>query len=86
MSATPASSPYGPCEGLLHSSPSPMHLVPANIIFTCPCLAWRANGAETLGPSQCLPQTCTVEVVLAVGEIFQERDALCLVVVASGCL
>lgn len=38
------------------------------------------------GPSQRPPQTCTVEVILAVGEVLQERDALCLMVVASGCL
>lgn len=29
-------------------------------------------------------QACMMEVILAEGEVFQERDALCLVVVASG--
>lgn len=43
-----------------------------------------ATCAPTAQPA--LGLTCAVEVILAVGEVFQERDALGLVVVASGCL
>lgn len=37
-------------------------------------------------PPAALGQTCAVEVILAVGEVLQESDAFCLMVVASGCL
>lgn len=62
-----------------------MHLALMNMVLPVANLEVQW-GRNTRTPSQCPPQTCTVEVILAVGEVLQERDALCLVVVASGCL
>lgn len=88
-------SPTHQCVPLRSTCPPAQCPVPAkpprasaltNMVCSCQGSTWRSNGAETPGPEPASPHTCTVEVILAVGEVLKERDALCLVIVASGCL